>query len=427
MLNTAQFSAAKDLSETLALQRLAVTSDGFNDFKEKAYKEVTSINRDQWLRVEMDTCNRNAVMGEGWRKMEESRDLYPYWVYKTEEDDRVRDEHAALDGLVFQIGDPEGDAVCPVCDWNCRCSTEPVDDQYLKENDKQVSKGSDYLTENDPETGKPYVNEDFRFNPGITGPMPNDSSYSEVLSSANKAGAELFDLPIQNIVEQILIDPIDISKINNYELYDLDKDITKSRKGMPLFNRISNKDFVSLAGDTPDSDLNIKFIHIGKMSENDMRIAIKTNKYESLVTMSQYGKDISYDIEHVDVVEEFEGHGLGTKMFANMLDASEKNGFENIELRAAKGLHNGKEYNGYYTWARFGFEIKSPIQQKQFIELVETKGKTKTVKEAKTLQGLMKTKEGQDFWRENGFDYLGKFNIKQDKDYFLNYYNHKFK
>jgi len=427
MLNAYQFSAAKDLSETKALQELVFQSEGFKDFKEKA-SEISDIFNDQWLRVEMDVCKRNTVMAESFRKIEETKDLYPYWIYKTENDDRVRDEHAALEGIVFRVGDPEGDNVYPQNDWNCRCHGEPVDDQYLKEENKQVSKGEDYLNEKDPESGKPYVNENFRFNQFHQGAMPNNSSYSEVLSSANKGNAELFDMPaIPELgkMEELLTTPIDMSKINNYELYDIDGDVGKSRKGISLFNRISNKDFVSLGGDTPDSDLIIKKIETGTMSQNDLRIAIKTDKYESLVTVSKYGNNLSFDIDHVDVFET--GSGLGAKMFANMLDAAEKNGFENIELRAAKGIHDGKTYNGYYTWARFGFELRNDQQKVYFLNLVKTKGETATIRNAKTLQELMRTKEGQIFWKENGFDYLGSFNIKKDKNYFLDYYNHKFK
>jgi len=193
MLNAYQFSAAKDLSETKAMQELVHTTKSIKEFKEKA-SEITTINNDQWLRVEIDVCKRDAIQGEVFRKMERTKDLYPYWVYITENDGNVRPEHAALEGLVFKIGDSEGDAVHPICDWNCRCHSEPVDDLYLKEENKEVSKGSDYLNENDPKTGKPYVGENFRFNPGKQGTLPNDSSYSSVFSNANKGNANLFDL-----------------------------------------------------------------------------------------------------------------------------------------------------------------------------------------------------------------------------------------
>jgi SPP1 gp7 family putative phage head morphogenesis protein len=192
MLNSYQFAAAKDLSECMALRTAAFTSDNFKDFKEKA-KEIVDLNRDQWFRVEYDSAERCAVMGESWRKIEESKDVYPYWIYKGEMDDRERDEHIALEGLIFRIGDPEGDAICPPNDWNCRCRPESADDGDIKEGE-QVSEGKDYLTEKDPENGKEYVDPDFRFNPGIMGAMPNENSYFDVLSSANSAGHELFDI-----------------------------------------------------------------------------------------------------------------------------------------------------------------------------------------------------------------------------------------
>ena len=197
MLNAYQFSAAKDASNSKALQSLIQSkvyeSKSFKDFKEKA-NEICKVNNDKWLRVEMDVCKRNTVMGETWRRMEKDKDLYPYWQYVTEQDDRVRDEHAALEGKIFKIGDSEGDSVHPSNGFNCRCHSEPMDGQDLKESGKELSKGEDYLDKVDEKTGKPFVDDGFRFNPGKQGAMPNDSSYSEVFSSANKGNAELFDL-----------------------------------------------------------------------------------------------------------------------------------------------------------------------------------------------------------------------------------------
>jgi len=56
---------------------------------------------------------------------------------------------------------------------------------YLREEGKQVTKGSDILEQDDPATGEPYIGKDFRYNPGLQ-ILPNDSSYAEILSSANK-------------------------------------------------------------------------------------------------------------------------------------------------------------------------------------------------------------------------------------------------
>jgi hypothetical protein len=75
---------------------------------------------------------------------------------------------------------------------NCRCRGDQVDDMYLKDSNTQISKGSEYLEKEDPTTGKPYVDEQFRYCPANQ-IMPNTGGYFEVLSSANKANANLFD------------------------------------------------------------------------------------------------------------------------------------------------------------------------------------------------------------------------------------------
>lgn len=46
------------------------------------------------------------------------------WRYKTVGDERVREEHAVLDGLVFETG--AHDEIFPPWGYNCRCSSEVI-------------------------------------------------------------------------------------------------------------------------------------------------------------------------------------------------------------------------------------------------------------------------------------------------------------
>jgi hypothetical protein len=55
------------------------------------------------------------------------------WRYGTVGDDRVRESHAALDGLTFEKNaHPE---IYPPWSWNCRCSAEPITRREAREND----------------------------------------------------------------------------------------------------------------------------------------------------------------------------------------------------------------------------------------------------------------------------------------------------
>lgn len=196
MTNTAQFSAAKNLSETKLMQDEVFGPNGkiksFQRF-EKDVADVVDIQQKTWLRVEYETCRRNAISGSAFSQMQESASAYPYWVYITRHDAKVRPEHAEMEGKVFEIGDRAGDECFPPGDWNCRCHGEPVDDAYLQENGKTVNRGAESIKLRDEN-----IASNFRYNPANQGPMPNDHSYFDLFPSANSGNANLFGLdPLQ--------------------------------------------------------------------------------------------------------------------------------------------------------------------------------------------------------------------------------------
>lgn|GEM_PF-2349639 len=185
-----QFSAAKSAAEAKTLQSLVYDEDkkikSPSKFNKEA-KEVTDIFQETWLRVERDICVRSSVQGERFRSMMEDSDLYPYWIYKGVMDDREREEHVELEGQIFKIGDPAGDACFPPDDWNCRCSGDELDDDELANRKVNTNSEAKQLLDE-------HVDEQFRYNPAEQGMFPNDKhSYFEVLGNANKANAELFD------------------------------------------------------------------------------------------------------------------------------------------------------------------------------------------------------------------------------------------
>jgi len=53
-------------------------------------------------------------------------DVFPYWKYQTMGDDKVRDSHAALDGLILPANDPFWKDHYPPWDWGCRCQVIPI-------------------------------------------------------------------------------------------------------------------------------------------------------------------------------------------------------------------------------------------------------------------------------------------------------------
>lgn len=122
MLNTFQFSAAKSAAEMKMLQGYVFGKNGervpFEQFKE-VVEPIVGQFKEQWLRVEYDLAAHGAVMGQRWNDLYRDRDLFPYWVFTTRKDDRVRKHHEELEGKIFKFDDPYAQQFWPPLDWNC--------------------------------------------------------------------------------------------------------------------------------------------------------------------------------------------------------------------------------------------------------------------------------------------------------------------
>ena len=75
---------------------------------------------DQRAELLIRTHGFQAFQASNWRVAQADQDT-THLQYMTMEDDRVRDSHAALDGLVLPKDDPFWDDHTPPWDWGCRC------------------------------------------------------------------------------------------------------------------------------------------------------------------------------------------------------------------------------------------------------------------------------------------------------------------
>lgn len=173
-LNSAQFSAAKNMAETKLMQQAVIGDDGavkgFSEFKRDA-NQIAQVTNDTWLRTEYDSARGNIVSIDSWSEILDSKEIYPTWTYFGVMDSRERQQHVDLEGKVFLIGDPEGDAAYPPAGWSCRCHGEPSDDT-------PVTNAKALLERN--------VDKQFRYNAYNQGILPNIGSYFDVSGSANE-------------------------------------------------------------------------------------------------------------------------------------------------------------------------------------------------------------------------------------------------
>lgn len=124
-LNIFHFSASKTLVEVQKLNELWRVSESFDDFRKKA-EDVTQVFNKAWLQTEYETAYLTAESSATYYRLMEQTDIFPYWEYVTVGDDKVRQEHRALSGLVLPASDAIWDKIYPPNGWRCRCRVKPV-------------------------------------------------------------------------------------------------------------------------------------------------------------------------------------------------------------------------------------------------------------------------------------------------------------
>ena len=143
--NLYKFSGAKTYQQTAKLNFLLQGEDGeprsFSDFRKEALKLNEQYNQN-YLKTEYQTAQRSAAQAEKWAKYEDQKGVYPNLQYKTAKDDRVRDDHDAIDDVIKAVDDKFWDKWYPPNGWNCRC--------YVVQTNKPVTRG---MPEGNPTMG----------------------------------------------------------------------------------------------------------------------------------------------------------------------------------------------------------------------------------------------------------------------------------
>lgn len=122
--NLFHFSAAKTLAEVQQLNQIYRESKSFEEYLNKAQTVTGKFNK-AWARTEYETATLVAESAATYQRLRGKMDLFPYWEYKTVGDDKVREEHAALNGVILEASDPQWDEIYPPNGWKCRCYVVP--------------------------------------------------------------------------------------------------------------------------------------------------------------------------------------------------------------------------------------------------------------------------------------------------------------
>ena len=140
-------------------------------------KDVQKIDRtynQNYLRAEYNFVQASAAMAAKWEEFQKDGDRYNL-QYRTAQDDRVREEHAALHGITLPPSDSFWADYYPPNGWNCRCTVVQVRKSKYPEtpHDEAMALGEEALGTS------PAGASIFHFNPGIEQKtMPDYNPYT---------------------------------------------------------------------------------------------------------------------------------------------------------------------------------------------------------------------------------------------------------
>lgn len=128
------------------------------------YDKLNVTYNKNYLEAEYEFAVGSSQMAAKWEEFSDN-DRYEL-QYRTAGDNRVREEHAALNGTTLPKSDPFWNSYTPPNGWNCRCTTvEVLKDKFPTSDSEKAIKAGEAATSQIGKDGKNRL-EIFRFNPG---------------------------------------------------------------------------------------------------------------------------------------------------------------------------------------------------------------------------------------------------------------------
>ena len=107
-----------------------------------------------WGKTENDLVIKQSMSINDWQKYEEQKDIFPYLKYVTANDERVRDEHVRLNGIIKPVDSPFWNEFMPPLGYGCRCTVEQLEmavpTKLLPNELQALRKETDMMFRNNP-------------------------------------------------------------------------------------------------------------------------------------------------------------------------------------------------------------------------------------------------------------------------------------
>lgn len=119
--NLYKFAAAKSKASMEEINNALYDGGRLKTFEEyKADLDRLNVQYNlNYLRAEYNTALQASHTAKAWEAFGHNKKRFPNLEYRTQGDDRVRQEHEKLNGFIAPMDDPIWDSIAPPSGWNC--------------------------------------------------------------------------------------------------------------------------------------------------------------------------------------------------------------------------------------------------------------------------------------------------------------------
>jgi hypothetical protein len=164
---------------------------------------------------------------------------------------------------------------------------------------------------------------------------------------------------------------------------------------------ITDRDMINLCGGVPLPNITNIRVVIAATYSSALSVKIFTDQYEVV-------RNMDFEIKRIDnnfIYVKNKRKGIGINQFLNQLQTARKYGFEKLHA-VAMGPEDDLDWDGYFFWAKLGFENTDTDEYKAWAAAMGRK--------EPTLSELMQTETGRDLWKKTGFTWIGAFYLADD-------------
>jgi len=295
------------------------------------------------------------------------QDILWGYYYTAVGDDRTRENHLAADGVTLPKDHEFWQTMWVPNGYNCRCNIIALyDEQPIVE----------------PPAGA-YPDEGWGYNPGIViergassialsfdeSEHPRDEKGKFAEKGGGIAVAEETTVEADHYVETYL-------KKHGRTVNDIVSLVAAQDGSHVVINKIDANTFSGIFG---------------------ISVEVLNEKYKAARFISFENREIMN--ESLDISEQFQRQGLGTKLLYEQVASAKALGFEKLKTFALRH----KDANGYYVWPKLGYDalfLDNSALDKPFKE-----------KYGPRISDVMKTKAGRDEWLQKGHSMHMEFSL----------------